>query len=182
MKNKVIIIAILILISIILTAGMTTGMYKKTLPEKVDFYFEMEPEVIITTNKEIYDVGENVEITYTNIGNTIAGFVIGTSRPTIPYIIQENTENILFLSDPNDSYTCMMLYNVLLPDESFTMSWDQQYFGYYGDTFSPSEEVPCGDYYIELGYWEVTGLYHVPTHVPGGPPDHFSTSNIFTIV
>lgn len=182
MKTKVVIMTLIMFLSLFAIVGTTTGRYKLPAPEQIiDDIIEFEPMIIVSTNKLQYDVGEIVEITYTNSGNALAGFVVGTSRPTIPWIIEVDTENVLLLSDPNDCYTCMMLYGVLEPGESFIINWDQQYFGYYDDPFSPSEQVPDGQYFVEIGYWKVTGPYYIPTYVPGGPPDHFAISEIFTI-
>jgi hypothetical protein len=128
-----------------------------------------------------YKIGETVYIIYKNVGSEVAGFVIGTARPVIPCIIEVKTGGKLFLTDPMQCHPCVMMYGVLEPGDSFTMKWDQQYYGYYGDTFTPSEQVPAGKYYIELGYWKVTGNYNPPYMVPGGPPEKFEKSEIFDI-
>jgi len=182
MKTKVMLIAILILLSMPVTVGIITAEQKELKSEiSLEAYIESEPRIMIRTNELHYDIGENVEITYTNVGGAVAGFVVGTARPVIPRIIEADTGNVLFLTDPNDCHPCVMLFGVLEPGDSLTMEWDQQYYGYYGDTFTPSEQVPEGQYYVEIGYWKVTGKYILPCFVPGGPPDHFTRSRIFTI-
>ena len=176
MKTKAVFIMIILLLSMFVTVGLTTGKQKELKPEITDVkpYINLGPRIRIRTNKLHYTFGETVEITYTNIGGAVAGFVIGTARPVIPWIIEAETGEVLFLTDPTLSHPCVMMYGVLEPGDSFTMEWDQQYYGYYGDTFTPSEQVPGGRYYAELGYWEVIGEYDPPYMVPGGPPDHFA--------
>ena len=143
-----------------------------------------ESKITIDTNKLHYGIGETVEITYTNFGNSVAGFVIGTARPVIPWIIEVKTGKVLYLTDPSLCYPCVMMYGVLEPGDSLILEWDQQCYGYEGDNddqFTPSEQVREGEYYIELGYWMVTGKYNPPYMVPGGPPDHYVKSKIFSI-
>ena len=182
MKRKLLIGTILVLIAMLMAVGITSGFQRILIsPIQHEAIAILEPEITIETNELQYDIGEIVEITYTNVGNAVAGFVIGISRPVMPWIIDASSEDVLFLTDPSHSHTCVMMYDVLEPGESLIIEWDQQYFGYYDDTFTPSEQVPEGQYYIELGYWKVTGAYNPPYMVPGGPPEYFTTSEIFSI-
>lgn len=181
-KSKAVIVTIAMLFSIFTAACITTGMQEESMSKmSVNFIVKLEPEITIDTNKLHYEVGETVKVIYTNVGDAVAGFVVGTARPVIPCIIECKTGMELLLTDPSQCYPCVMMYGVLEPGDSLTLEWDQQYYGYYGDSFTPSEQVPEGRYYIELGYWEVTGKYIPPYMVPGGPPDHFERSKIFNI-
>jgi len=180
MKTKVVLVIISMLLSMLVVVGMTTGEQEELVPNT-----EVGAKITIETNKLHYAIGETVGITYTNVGDAVAGFVIGTARSVIPWIIEAETEEILFLTDPTLCHPYVMMYGILEPSDSFTVKWDQQYYGYYGDTFTPSEQVPEGLYFVELGYWEVIGEYDPPYMVPGGPPDHyaiskFSISGIFS--
>lgn len=169
MQMKLVLVITSMLLSMIVVVGMTAGEQNESVLNT-----DVGAKITIETNKLNYNIGETVGITYTNVGDAVAGFIVGTARPVIPWIIEVKTGNVLYLTDPTLCHPCVMMYGVLEPSDSFTMEWDQQYYGYYGDTFTPSEQVPEGRYYVELGYWEVIGEYDPPYMVPGGPPDHFA--------
>ena len=119
MKTKVVLIAILILLSMPVAVGIITAEQKELKSEiSLEAYIESEPRIMIRTNKLHYDIGENVEITYTNVGGAVAGFVVGTARPVIPRIIEADTGNVLFLTDPNDCHPCVMMYGVFSDDNA----------------------------------------------------------------
>jgi len=182
MKVKIITISIMLMLLIIIFSGMTIGTNEQLNLEKnqVDYANE-EPYISILTDKENYTLGETVIINYKNIGKSVAGFIIGTSRPTIPGIIDSKTGRRLFLTDPSLCYPCVMMYDVLEPAENLEIEWNQQYYGYDYRTFNTSEQVHSGYYYIELEYWKVIGYYNPPYMVPGGPPDKIAISKIFKI-
>ena len=65
MKSKAVIVAITMLLSIFVTAGMTTAVQEEsTSKTSVDFHAASEPEITIKTNKLHYKVGETVKITF----------------------------------------------------------------------------------------------------------------------
>ena len=177
MKMKIVltVVVVLMLTAVWATAGVNDKIFDTV------FGSELESKITIDTNKLHYGISETVEITYTNVGKAVAGSVIGTARPVIPQMIEVTTGKILYLTDPTLCYPCVMMYGVLEPGDSLILYWDQQYYGYYGDTFIPSEQVPEGGYYVELGYWKVVGDYLPPYYVPGGPPDRYARSETFTI-
>ena len=174
LKIKTLIVTIIILLTLFASVGITAGSQGNSIINN-----EAKPEIIIRTNKLCYKPGETVTITYANVGDAVAGFVIGTARPVIPWIIEIETDEALYLTDPTLCHPYVMMYGVLEPGERFVVEWDQQYYGYYGDTFYPSEQAPEGIYIVELGYWEVTGEYYPPFMVPGGPPDLFTRTRFF---
>lgn len=181
MKIKVLIV-LLILFSMHVTVGMTIDDQKESKSSNnINNNVISFSEIITSTDKLYYDMDETVKITYLNTGKTVVGFVIGIARPVIPLIVEIETGRILFLTDPSLCYPYVMIYDVLEPGESLIIEWNQQHYGYDGDTFNSSEQAHPGHYYVELGYWEVIGYYDPPYQVPGGPPEYFSVSNIFTI-
>lgn len=176
MNKKVAAIGIVMLV-LLLGAGSISTAYQGMTSNteiSIDVSNILRPTVRVRTDSFVYDIGEPVQITYTNTGDVTVGFVIGIARPTIPWIIQVSTGRPLLLTDPLLCYPCVMMYGILEPDESLTVIWDQQYFGYINDPFTPSEQVPEGRYVVEFGYWEVTGYYDPPYYVPGGPPEHYA--------
>jgi hypothetical protein len=181
MNKKTLIAVILMLLIMPATVAMTPDLKKESVSINLTSYAICEPRITIKTNKLQYDFGEIVKITYKNEGSAVAGFIIGTARPVIPWIIEVATGDPLLLTDPDACYPCVMMYGVLEPGGSLIVEWDQQYYGYHDDYFTPSEQVPEGEYYVELGYWKVIGGYDPPYMVPGGPPDKWARSEIFTI-
>ena len=170
MKKKILIVAMMMLLSMIAAVGITTGEQEITEP----YEDLLNPEIRIRTNKLHYAIGETVEITYTNVGNAAAGFVIGVARPVIPWITEGETGQLLLLIDPWEAYPRVVLFHVLEPGDSLTVEWDQQYFGYYLEPFIPSKQAPEGLYNIELEYWEVIGEYDLPYAVPFGSPYYYA--------
>jgi len=174
MKGKTLLVMLLFLMPLIIFGGVTTGYQQNLVTSSCT-----GPFLAIHTDQFFYQSGEPMVITYTNIGDGVAGFVIGTARPVIPWIIQVSTGKPLYLTDPLLCYPAVMMYGVLEPGEQFMVEWDQQYYGYSDATFTPSEQVPPGLYFIEQGYWEVTEEYDTPYMVPGGPPDRFAKTGFF---
>ena len=173
MKNKVVLVAIIMLLSMIGAVGITTG--EQEITNSYDDL--LKPKIVIRTDSSLYEIGETVEITYTNFGNSAAGFVIGVATPVIPRIIEGETGRVLFLVDPGEAYPRVLLFHVLEPGDSLTLKWDQQYYGYWGETFYPSEQAHKGQYTIELEYWEVIGEYELPYTVPFGEPYYYARTS-----
>jgi hypothetical protein len=182
MKNKFLILSIILIFLIINTSSISIGRFEE-LKHDINPIFNTneEPLIIINTDKDIYIFGESVKIKYSNIGKTVAGFIIGTARPTIPKIIDSKTGQVILLTNPTLCYPCIMIYGVLEPGKNFTIEWNQQYFGYIFESFNLSEQIHSGYYIAELEYWKVIDEYNPPYSVPGGPPDKIAISNVFKI-
>ncbi len=98
-----------------------------------------EEDVTIELSQPVYYFSEMVEFTVTNLSDSVLTF---TSHPPFNIYSVSTGEQVYY-----GYYLPMETY--LYPQQSETFEWDQHYHEY----GTSGDQVPPGDYWVEVGFW-----------------------------
>lgn len=147
-----------VVIVLLLSASSSFGLVTSNKNDDVGIIEKIQTEgaeLEVTTDKNVYEVGEIVTIFFTNIGyETLSG-----GGPIVSYY---NDENELVYQE------AVYCWWELDPGEYFTWTWNQKDFN--------NEQVPVGEYMVEgclsggENSFVDTATFYILNYDPPGPP------------